>query len=66
MIQCGLTNENLAIREVDQCVLNLERDQTNSQTSYSLAQYIKANFPKTTNSINAHNWGYKWGRHTQR
>ena len=37
MIQCGLTNENLAIREVDQCVLNLKRDQTNSQTSYSLA-----------------------------
>ena len=23
------------------------------------------NFPKITNSIIAHDWGYKWGRHTQ-
>ena len=29
-------------------------------------QHIKANSPKTTNSINAYDWGYKWGRHTQR
>ena len=29
-------------------------------------QHIKINFPKITNSINAHDWGYKWSRHTQR
>ena len=23
-------------------------------------QYIKTNSPETTNSINAHDWGYKW------
>ena len=23
------------------------------------------NFPKTTNSANAHDWGNKWGHHTQ-
>ena len=28
-------------------------------------QHIKSNFLKVTNSINAHNWDYKWSRHTQ-
>ena len=29
-------------------------------------QLIKTNFPKTINSINAHEWGYKWGCHIER
>ena len=33
--------------------------------SYAL-QHIKTFFPKNTRSTNAHDWGYKWGRHTQR
>ena len=32
--------------------------------SYVL-QHIKTNFSKTNTSTNAHDWGYKWGRHTQ-
>ena len=33
--------------------------------SYAL-QHIKTFFPKNTRSTNAHDWSYKWGRHTQR
>ena len=37
------------------------------QISKSYAfQHIKTFFPKNTKSINAHDWSYKWGRHTQR
>ena len=37
------------------------------QTSKSYAlQHIKTLFPKNTRSTNAHDWGDKWGRHTQR
>ena len=27
---------------------------------------MKTNFPKTTNSINTADWGYKWSRHTEK
>ena len=30
----------------------------------SALPHIKPNFPKTTRSTNAHDWGYKWGCHT--
>ena len=33
---------------------------------HAIIQHIKINFLKTTSSINAHHWGYKWGRHSQR
>ena len=33
--------------------------------SYAL-QHIKTFFPKNARSTNVHDWGYKWGRHTQR
>ena len=37
------------------------------QTSKSYALlHIKTFFPKNTRSTNAHDWGYKWGRHTRR
>ena len=33
--------------------------------SYAL-QHIKTIFPNTTRATHFHDWGYKWGRHTQR
>ena len=41
------------------------RESDQISKSYAL-QHSKRNFPKTTRSNNAHDWSYKWGRHTQR
>ena len=57
-----ISHKSTKVTSVKLCLTWKKSDQI--PQSYAL-QHIKAIFPKTTKSIIAHDYGYKWGRQTK-